>query len=89
MISQEIEIQNKLGLHARAASKFVSVAKEFSCRIEVASPFATADGKSIMKMLLLQASLGTTIEITTDGDDESAAMEALTELINNKFDEEE
>lgn len=89
MISREILIQNKLGLHARAASKFVALAKEFSCSVEITSPSASADGKSIMKVLLLQATLGTTITISTDGKDEDAAMSALTELIDNKFSEEE
>ncbi len=82
-------IQNKHGLHARAASKFVEVAKEFSSVIEVKSPSASADGKSIMKMLMLQASKGTTITIATDGTDEDQALTALTELVDNKFSEEE
>lgn len=89
MISTEIAIQNKLGLHARAASKFVATSKEFSCDIAVTSPHASANGKSIMNVMLLQASKGTHISITCTGDDEKAALDALTDLINNKFDEDE
>ena len=87
MISKEVMIQNKLGLHARTASKFVSIAKEYACKISVTSPYATADGKSIMKVMLLQGSKGTTITLETDGADEVAASEALLSLINAKFDE--
>lgn len=89
MISRELLIENKLGLHARAASKFVALAKEFGCEVKVTSPHATANGKSIMNMMLLQASLGTTITVETDGDDEEAAIDALAALVADKFTESE
>jgi phosphocarrier protein len=89
LIRREILIQNKLGLHARAASKLVAVAKEYASRIEITSPSASADGKSIMKVMLLQASLGTQITVEAEGDDEVVAMDAIESLINNRFDEAE
>ena len=89
MIRRDIEIQNKLGLHARAASKFVATASEFAADIEVISPHATANGKSIMNVLMLQAGVNTTITLIANGEDEADAITALTELINNKFDEAE
>lgn len=89
MIQKTITIQNKLGLHARAASKFVEVAKEHFASVSVTSAFAKANGKSIMNMMLLQATCHSDIEIETDGEDEQEAMDALVQLINNKFDEAE
>lgn len=89
MIQKTITIQNKLGLHARAASKFVEVAKEHLSSISVTSSFSKANGKSIMNMMLLQATCHSDISIEIDGEDEQAAMDALIELINNKFDEAE
>jgi phosphocarrier protein HPr len=86
--TETIEIQNKLGLHARAASVFVKVAQEFSSSIEVVSPAASANGKSIMSMMMLQASIGSTITITVEGEDEKETISALIELINQKFGEE-
>lgn len=87
-VIETIEIQNKLGLHARAASVFVKVAQEFSSSIEVTSAVASANGKSIMSMMILQASIGSTITIKVEGDDEEKTMSALIELINQKFGEE-
>jgi len=89
LIQQTIKIQNKLGLHARASSKFVEVAKEYVATISVTSPFAKANGKSIMNMMLLQATCHSEIVIETAGDDEQAAMDALLALVNNKFGEAE
>lgn len=89
MIRRDITIQNKLGLHARAASKLVALAAEFSSDIEITSPFAKANAKSIMKVLMLQASIGTEVTIETDGTDEQLAMDAIANLIDNKFDESE
>lgn len=89
MIHKIITIQNKLGLHARAASKFVEVAKEHLASVSVTSAFAKANGKSIMNMMLLQATCHSDIEIETDGEDAQEAMDALVQLINNKFDEAE
>lgn len=89
MILRELHIQNKLGLHARAASKFVALAKEFASDIKVTSPHASANGKSIMNMMLLQASIGTLISIEANGADEQQALDALCALVNDKFTEAE
>lgn len=89
MQHREIEIINKLGLHARAASKFANLATRFECKITVELGEKSIDGKSIMSLMLLAAGIGTQIALTTDGVDEEAAMDALLELINNRFDEPE
>lgn len=89
MISRELLIENKLGLHARAASKFVAVAKEFSSDIKVTSPHATANGKSIMNVMLLQAGIGSTITIEVSGEDELEAADAIARLVADKFHEAE
>ncbi len=89
MIEQTIRIQNKLGLHARAASKFVETAKEFSADITVTSPFSSANGKSIMKMMMLQATCGSDVTIQIDGEDEAQALSAIVALIDDKFGEAE
>ncbi len=87
MQEQPIQIINKLGLHARAASKLASLANRYSCTIEVEAKGKTTDAKSIMSLMLLAASKGTDILLRTDGCDECEAMEALVALINNRFDE--
>ncbi|BBT15136.1 HPr family phosphocarrier protein [Metapseudomonas otitidis] len=84
----EITICNKLGLHARAAAKFVGVAGRFPCQVRVGrSPESLVDGKSIMAVMMLAAGKGTPIHLHTDGDQGDEALNALIELINNKFDE--
>lgn len=89
MIKQPLIIINKLGLHARAAAKLTGVSARFSCKVELAANNKTVDCKSVMSLMLLAASKGTEIEITTDGDDEIEAMDAVSTLINNRFDEAE
>lgn len=89
MLEQQIEIVNKLGLHARASAKLVSTAARFDCRVEVEFGSHTADAKSIMSVMMLAASVGSMVMIKTNGEDEQAAMAAVTALINNYFDEEE
>ena len=89
MLQQEITIINKLGLHARAAAKFVALASEFKSEIFLIKDTKTVNGKSIMGIMMLAASKGTTLLIKIDGDDESDAIEKLTALINNRFDENE
>lgn len=89
MLEQEITIINKLGLHARAAGKLVETTSRFSCDITIDKDGRNVDGKSIMAMMMLAASKGTNITIKTNGEDEAAALEAITALINNRFDEEE
>ncbi|MBP1127783.1 MULTISPECIES: HPr family phosphocarrier protein [Pseudomonas] len=88
MPALEIQIINKLGLHARASAKFVGVAGKFPCQIRAGrTPESMVDGKSIMAIMMLAASKGTTIHLKTEGEQEEEAMAALVELINNKFDE--
>ncbi|WP_445179766.1 HPr family phosphocarrier protein [Pseudomonas sp. McL0111] len=89
MPALEIEIINKLGLHARASAKFVGVAGQFQdCSIRVGrTPATTVDGKSIMAMMMLAAGKGTKIYLSTEGHQEQEALDALVALINNYFDE--
>jgi phosphocarrier protein NPr len=87
MIATKIMIINKLGLHARAAAKFVSTASSFGCEIKAGKEGQMVDGKSIMSVMMLAASKGTELELTFDGNDEQVAMEAMTTLISNRFDE--
>ncbi|MDH1262272.1 HPr family phosphocarrier protein [Pseudomonas sp. GD03944] len=84
----EITIINKLGLHARAAAKFVGVAGRFPCQIKIGrAPDSLVDGKSIMAVMMLAAGKGTPVYLYTEGDQDADALNALVELINNKFDE--
>lgn len=89
MITITVTIINKLGLHARAASKFVTTASSFGCKISAGKGDQKVDAKSIMSVMMLAASKGTELKLEFDGDDEEGAMEALTKLINNRFDEDE
>lgn len=84
----EITIINKLGLHARAAAKFVGVAGRFPCQVKVGrTPESLVDGKSIMAVMMLAAGKGTPVHLHTEGEQEAEALQALSELINNYFDE--
>ena len=87
MQSCEIAIANALGLHARAAAKFVHTAGRFASHILVARGQREVDGKSIMGLLLLAAAQGSAIRITADGADEAQALAALCDLIKRGFDE--
>lgn len=88
MPALEITIINKLGLHARAAAKFVGVAGRFPCQIRVGrNPESTVDGKSIMAVMMLAAGKGTNLHIAAEGEQGDEALSALSELINNYFDE--
>ncbi len=89
MLEKDITIINKLGLHARAAAKFVSVASQFASSIEVERNGRRINGKSIMGVMLLAAAQNTQISLYLDGEDEAEALAALTELIEGKFGEEE
>jgi phosphocarrier protein len=82
-----VTITNPLGLHARAAAKFVHTAGRFTSRIRVAKDGREMDGKSIMGLLLLAASQGSSITICADGPDASDAMTALCDLVQRGFDE--
>lgn len=88
MTSQEVIIRNRLGLHARAAAKFVHTATRYSSQIKISRDGKTMDGKSIMGILLLAAGAGTTVVISADGSDESDAIDALCRLVNGGFGEE-
>ena len=88
MTSRSVIVVNQLGLHARAAARFVHVATRFESRIRVARDSKEMDGKSIMGILLLAASRGATLVVTADGPDEGAAVEALVELVQSGFGEE-
>ena len=87
MLKQEIEIINKLGLHARASSKFTQTASQFQSEVWVTRNERRVNGKSIMGLMMLAAAKGSTIELETDGPDEAAAMQALVDLINDYFGE--
>jgi phosphocarrier protein HPr len=87
MTACRITIVNSLGLHARAAARFVHTASSFVSKITVRKGDRQVDGKSIMGLLLLAASHGSVIDITADGPDEAEASEALCALITRGFDE--
>ena len=87
MISRDIEIKNKLGLHARAAAKLVHTAARFKSDIKVRKGDEEVDGKSILGILLLAAGRGSVVTIRADGDDERDALDAVEKLIDGKFDE--
>ena len=88
MPAREIEIINKLGLHARASAKFVGVAGKYPCQIRAGrTPESMVDGKSIMAVMMLAAGKGTSIHLKTEGEQEAEALQGLVELINNYFDE--
>jgi len=88
-INQQIEIINKLGLHARAAAKFVKTASSFSSHVDVEKNGQRINGKSIMGVMMLAAGKGSFITLHIEGDDSKACANALAELINNRFDEDE
>jgi phosphocarrier protein HPr len=87
MIERDIEIKNKLGLHARAAAKLVHMAARFKSDIKVRKGDEEVDGKSILGILLLAAGRGSTVRVKADGTDERDALEAIEKLIDGKFDE--
>jgi phosphocarrier protein len=89
MLDKTVTIRNKLGLHARAAVKFVNLANRFGASVKIVKDGDEIDGKSILGILTLAATQGTTIRLVISGKDEEAAMAALTELIANRFDEKE
>ena len=88
MMVRECVIRNRLGLHARAAAKFVHTATRYGSQIRVSRDGRTMDGKSIMGILLLGAGAGTTVVITAEGADEADAVDALCRLVEGGFGEE-
>jgi phosphocarrier protein len=87
MTARDVTVANALGLHARAAARFVHLAAQFTSHIRVGRDGKIMDGKSIMGILLLAAARGTTLTISADGADESAAVDALVELVESGFGE--
>jgi phosphocarrier protein len=87
MIAQSVMVVNQLGMHARAAAKFVHLATRYQAHIRVASDARAMDGKSIMGLLLLAAARGSMITISADGVDEIDAVNALVSLVQSGFDE--
>jgi phosphocarrier protein len=88
MTSRSVQVTNALGLHARAAARFVHLATRYESQIRVGNGSRTMDGKSILGILLLAAARGTTITITAEGTDENEAVEALSQLVESGFGDE-
>lgn len=87
--SRNIEIVNKLGMHARAAAKFVKLATSFKSDIDIEKDSRRVNAKSIMGVMMLAASKGSTITIHAEGSDAEKSLNALEQLINDRFDEDE
>jgi phosphocarrier protein HPr len=87
MVSRSVAVANALGMHARAAARFVHAASVFQSRISVARGARTVDGKSILGILLLAAARGSDIVVTADGPDEVTALETLCDLVGSGFGE--
>ena len=87
MRRKQVTITNKLGLHARAAAKFVTLASSFSSMIDITKDHQTVNGKSIMGVMMLAASRGTNLILTINGEDEEVAAMSLGKLIDEKFGE--
>ena len=87
--SRDIEIINKLGMHARASAKFVKIATSFDSNIDIQKGSRRVNAKSIMGVMMLAANKGSTITIHADGSDAEKSLDALEQLIKNRFDEDE
>ncbi len=87
MIKQAITIQNKLGLHARAAMKFSDLATKFRASVSLTKDDRCIDAKSIMEVMVIGASIGTEVILQADGPDEQNAIDQLCQMINDKFGE--
>jgi phosphocarrier protein len=87
VIERELAIRNRLGLHARAAAKFVQTASRFKSAVKVRKNGEEVDGKSILGILLLAASQGTRITVMVSGEDEADALAAVADLVSRSFDE--
>ena len=87
MPSRSVTVSNRLGLHARAAARFVHLASRFQSQVKVTRGTDTMDGKSIMGILLLAAANGTVLTLSTDGEDAQAALDALCGFIETGFGE--
>ena len=89
MICQQVQIQNKYGLHTRAAVKLVDMAQRFQSKIELVRDKHNIDCKSIMSVITSGAQKGDTFELKVQGQDETNALKAVKQLIDNRFDESE
>ncbi len=87
MIQTQVTIINKLGLHARAAAKFVGCTTTYASAVRAGRDGQMVDGKSIMAVMMLAAGQGTVLDLEIDGEDEDAVLAALQTLIDNRFDE--
>jgi phosphocarrier protein HPr len=87
MIKQAVTISNKLGLHARASAKLTKLAAGFRCDVHMSRNGRRVNAKSIMGVMMLAAGIGSEVEIETEGVDETAAMDAIVVLINDRFGE--
>ena len=85
--SRSVEIVNKRGLHARASAKFVKLAAEFEAEVTVTRDGQTVDARSIMGLMMLGAGPGSVLELRAEGVEAEAALDALSELIRSRFDE--
>jgi len=88
MVIRSVEVTNALGLHARAAARFVHLATRFNSQIRVSRDSKVMDGKSIMGILLLAAARGTRLTISAEGPDEMTAVDSLVQLVESGFGEE-
>ncbi len=88
-LSRSITIVNRLGLHARAAAKFVTVASRFEAEVRLVRGERQVNGKSIMGVMMLAAGKGTQLEIVVEGPDQQEALDRLTELVQSRFGEED
>ena len=87
-VSRTVEIVNERGLHARASAKFVKMAAQFESEVKVSRDGQTVDAQSIMGLMMLAAGIGSTVEILAEGPDAEEAIEALTQLVSDRFHEE-
>ena len=87
-VSRQVEIVNERGLHARASAKFVKLASSFDAEIHVSKDDNTVDARSIMGLMMLAAGIGSHIEIKAQGAEAEAAIQALADLVENRFEEE-
>ncbi|MCW0047640.1 HPr family phosphocarrier protein [Brevundimonas sp. BT-123] len=88
-VTATLNICNTRGLHARASAKFVKLASSFESEIHVTRDGVTVDARSIMGLLMLGAGIGCSIDVSAEGPDAEEAMEALTDLVASKFDEDQ
>jgi phosphocarrier protein HPr len=89
MMKKELMIENKLGLHARAAAQIVKTASVYSSKITLSKDGLDVDGKSIMGIMMLAAAKGTTVMVQATGEDEKSALTGMESLFKNKFGEKE